>query len=128
LIRADDAVKRSRSIRLVLMGGLSVGTLAGCGPSSGPVSTSDVFTNNHYMPGVGYYHAPYHAWYSLPYNHYDSRSARYFHGGQWAPAPHESIINISSPTPDAVRQVAGQRTDIRRGGFGSSSRSSWISS
>lgn len=121
-------MKRSRSIRLVLLGGLSVGALSGCGPSSGTVSTSNVFTNNHYVPGVGYYHAPYHAWYSLPYNHYDSQNARYFHGGQWAPTPHESIINISSPTAAAVQQVAAQRTDIRRGGFGSTSRSSWISS
>jgi hypothetical protein len=121
-------VKRSRSIRLVLVGSVSVGALTSCGPSSPPGNSSGVFTNNHYVPGVGYYHAPYRAWYSLPYNHYDSRSSRYFHGGQWATAPYESPVNISSPTVEAVRQVAAQRTDIRRGGFGSSSHRSWISS
>jgi hypothetical protein len=120
-------VKRSRSIRLVLLGGLS-GAFTSCGPPSPPVESTGVFTNNHHVPGVGYYHAPYRAWYSLPYNHFDARRARYFHGGQWRDTPHESMINISSPNADAVRQVAAQRTDIRRSGFGSSSRSHGISS
>jgi hypothetical protein len=121
-------VKRSRSIRLVLVGGVSVSALTSCAPSSPPVSTTGVFTNNYHVPGVGYYHAPYRGWYSLPYNHYDARTERYFHGGQWATAPYQSPVNISSPTDEAVRRVAAQRTDIRRGGFGSSSRSSGIRS
>jgi hypothetical protein len=114
-------VKRSKNIRLVLMGGLSAGALAGCGPSSPAIDNTSVFTNNHYVPGVGYYHAPFRAWYALPYNHYDARDSRYYWGGQWGASPHESVVNISSPTPDAVRQVAAQRTDVRRSGFGSSS-------
>jgi hypothetical protein len=121
-------VKRSRSIRLVLVGGLSVTALGGCGPSSPPVNTTGVFTNNHYVPGVGYYHAPFRAWYSLPYNHYDARNSRYYWGGQWGASPYQSEINISSPTANAVRQAATQRTDIRRSGFGSSSRSHFVSS
>lgn len=112
----------------MLVGGLSVGALTGCGPSSPPVSTTGVFTNNHYVPGVGYYHAPYRAWYPLPYNQFDSQRARYFHGGQWAAAPHESVINISTPTAAAVQQVAAQRSDVQRGGFGGSSRHYGISS
>jgi hypothetical protein len=116
-------VKRSRSIRLVLIGGLSAGTLASCTPSaSRSVTGTDVFTNNHYVPGVGYYHAPFRAWYALPYNHYDPRAAKYYFGGQWAAAPFESVVNISTPTPEAVRLVASQRTDIRRGGFGGTGR------
>lgn len=106
----------------MLLGGLSVGALAGCDPTTPPVNTTGVFTNNHYVPGVGYYHAPYRAWYALRYNQFDTTSARYFHGGQWAAAPHQSVINISTPTAAAVQQVAAQRTEIRRGGFGSSSR------
>jgi hypothetical protein len=136
-------VKRSRRIRLVLIGGLSAGTLASCTPSSSPpttsssattlssarsVTSSDVFTNNHYVPGVGYYHAPFRAWYLHPYNHYDSRLAKYFYGGQWGSAPFESVINISAPSDEAVRQVASGRTDIRRGGFGSTGRHSTIRS
>jgi hypothetical protein len=106
----------------VLLGGLSVSAFNGCEPSSPPVNTTGVFTNNHYVPGVGYYHAPYRAWYALPYNQFDAKSARYFHGGQWAAAPHASVINISTPTASAVQQVNAQRSDIQRGGFGSSSR------
>jgi len=42
-------VKRSRSIRLVLLGGLSAGALAGCGPDRPPPLSSDaVYTNNCY--------------------------------------------------------------------------------
>ena len=118
-------MKRSRSIRLVLIGGLSAGTLAGCGPSanrSSTLSASDVYTNNHYLPGVGYYHAPFRAWYPLPYNHYDPRSQHYFQGGQWAATPHASITNISDPTAAAAQKAQSQRTDIRRSGFGSTSR------
>lgn len=120
-------MKRSRSIKLVLIGGLSAGAITGCHPSSNPpISTECVYTNNYHVPGVGYYHAPFRAWYALPYNHFDPQNQRYFYGGQWGASPHQSITNISSPTPEVVQQVAGQRTDVSRGGFGSSSRSSHI--
>jgi hypothetical protein len=117
-------VKRSRSIRLVLIGGLSAGALTSCGPDQkGPISPDAVYTNNYYVPGVGYYHAPFRAWYSLPYNHFDAQNQRYFYGGQWAVAPHQTITNLSSPTPDAARQAEAQRSDISRGGFGRTSHS-----
>ncbi len=115
-------MKRSKSIRLVLIGGISAGALSGCGQSSPTVNTTNVYTNNHYIPGAGYYHAPFRAWYSMPYNHFDARTSRYFYGGQWGATPHQSVVNISPPTSQAVSQVAAQRTDIRRSGFGSSSR------
>jgi hypothetical protein len=114
-------VKRSKSIRLVLLGSLSAGALTGCGPSKPVIDDTTVFTNNYYVPGVGYYHAPFRAWYALPYNHYDARDSRYYWGGQWGASPYQSVVNISSPTPEAVRQVAAQRTDVRRSGFGSRS-------
>jgi hypothetical protein len=117
-------VKRSRRVQLVLLTGLTAGALAGCDSGSpGSVSTENVYTNNHHIPGSGYYHAPFRAWYALPYNHFDPQKNQYFFGGQWATAPHASIINISAPTPAAVTQVAATRTDIQRGGFGSTSRS-----
>jgi hypothetical protein len=112
-------VKRSKSVRLVLVGGFS-GVL-GCAPS-GSITSTDVFTNNYYVPGVGYYHAPFRSWYSMPYNHYDPGTSRYFYGGQWGGSPYESAVNISSPTPEAVRLVSAHRTDVQRSGFGSSSR------
>ena len=123
-------MKRSRSIRLVLIGGLSAGSVTSCGPSSirlGTVSADNVYTNNHHLPGVGYYHAPFRAWYPQPYNHFNPQTQRYFYGGQWAATPHQSITNLSEPTPEVARQAQAQRTDIQRSGFGSTSRhySTW---
>jgi hypothetical protein len=121
-------VKRSKSIRLVLIGGLSAGALTSCGPASrpGPDSLGDnVFTNDHQLPG-GYYHAPYRAWYPLPYNHYNAQTRRYFHGGQWTQAPHESITNLSPPTLEAAQralaQQAAAQTPVQRSGFGSTAQ------
>ncbi len=105
--------------------GVSAGALSGCGPGDprkAAVTTEAVYTNNFYVPGVGYYHAPFRAWYTLPYNHFDPKNQRYFFGGQWGETPHQSITNISSPTPAAAQLAQAQRTDVQRGGFGSSSR------
>jgi hypothetical protein len=128
------AVKRSRSIKLVLAGGLSAGALSGCSPSGNAppkVSTANAYTNNHFIPGAGYYHAPYRAWYPMPYNEYSAASKLYYHGGRWDTLPHASIVNISQPTPQAVAQAEAARTDVERyvsrGGWGgtSSHRTSW---
>lgn len=119
-------MKRSQRIRLVLLGTLSAGAFDACSPSAsstGAVSTGGVYTNDHYLPGVGYYHAPYRAWYPMPYNHYDAAQRLYYHGGQWAAEPHQSITNLSQPTPEAAQQAQATRTDTRRSGFGSTSRS-----
>ncbi|HLP77069.1 MAG TPA: hypothetical protein VK327_09130 [Candidatus Paceibacterota bacterium] len=124
-------MKRSRSIRLVLIGTLSVGALTSCGPrgSSPDVTAQNVYTNNYFVPGAGYYHAPFRSWYPLPYNHYDPQNRLYFYGGQWSTSPHRSITNISPPTVEMAAAAQAQRTDIRRGGFGSSSgHHSWIHS
>ena len=121
-------MKRSRSIRLVLLGGLSAGLASGCGgkASAGPgatLSAENVYTNDFQVPGVGYYHAPYRAWYPLPYNHLDPQTGRYFHGGTWSATPHASITNLSSPSDAALRAAQAARTDVRRGGFGTTTRS-----
>lgn len=117
-------MKRSRNIRLVLIGGLSAAAVTGCGPGNGnraPLSAENVYTNNFYVPGVGYYHAPFRAWYSLPYNHFDPQTQRYFFGGQWSQTACQTITNISSPTAQVAQQAEALRTDIQRGGFGGSS-------
>jgi len=124
-------VKRSKSIRLVLIGGLSSGLVTGCGsgdPSKAPISPSAVYTNNYFVPGAGYYHAPFRQWYHVAYNYYEPNSQKYFYGGQWGNAPFESITNISSPTPETAQLVQSQRTDVsrstgvHRSGFGGTSR------
>jgi hypothetical protein len=124
-------MKRSRHIRLVLIGGISAAAATGCGPGGSqppPLSADNVYTNNFYVPGVGYYHAPFRAWYPLPYNHFDPQSQRYFYGGQWSETACQNITNISSPTTQVTQQAETQRTDIVRGGFGSTSGSYWIHS
>jgi hypothetical protein len=118
-------VKRSKSVKLVLIGSLSAGALAGCNPSASTptVSTERAYTNNYYVPGVGYYHAPFRGFFGRPYNDYDAANGRYFYGGQWGLMPHQSITNISSPTPEVVAFAESQRSDVSRGGFGRSSHS-----
>ena len=113
-------MKRSRRVKLVLLGGVSAGALAACdfSPGNRSASTEVAYTNNYYIPGAGYYHAPFRAWYSRPYNYFDPQTKRYYYGGEWGLEPHQSITNISSPTAIAVQQVAATRTDVRRGGFG----------
>ena len=117
-------MKRSRNIRLVLIGGLSAAAVTGCDPGSGnppPLTAENVYTNNFYVPGVGYYHAPFRAWYSLPYNHFDPQTQRYFYGGQWSQNACQTITNISAPPVQVAQQAEAQRTDIQRGGFGGTS-------
>ncbi len=111
------------------MGGLSAGALTGCGPQSpAPLTSQAFYTNNCYVPGVGYYHAPFRAWYRLPYNHFNAKTQQYFYGGQWAAAACESITNISSPSESAVQLAEAQRTDVVRGGFGGTSGMYWAHS
>ena len=114
---------------MLLLGGMSAGALTGCGTGQKPpISEENVYTNNHYVPGVGYYHAPFHAWYQFPYNHFDPQRQRYYYGGQWGEAPCQSVINISSPTAAAAGQAEVQRTDVARGGFGGTSHGFFIHS
>lgn len=122
-------MKRSRSIRLVLIGGFSAGALTGCGPEqaqSQSITTQNVYTNNYYVQGVGYYHAPFRAFYPMPYNHFEPQMQRYFFGGQWAAEPHQSITNISPPTPEVAARAQAARTDVPRSGFGRTSHSHTI--
>jgi hypothetical protein len=114
--------KRSKRVRLILLSGLSAGALTGCGPNGPPpVVKEGVYTNNYYVPGAGYYHAPFCAWYKFPYNHYDPQTKSYFYGGQWGLTPYECITNISSPTMQAAALAEAARTDVVRGGFGGTS-------
>ena len=108
------------------------------------VAAGQVYANNSFLPGAGYYHAPYHAWFPLPYNQHDTRG--WYRGGQWRAQPDDDdpnhgsfggggahvgasgFTNASRPTPEAVAQANRAASNyhastIRRGGFGGSLRS-----
>jgi len=113
----------------VLTGSLAGVGLVGCGPERPAVTADNVYTNNHYVTGAGYYHAPYHGWYPHPYNHYIPGQG-YYHGGAWTPEPATHTTAASKPTPHAAQLASSQhhnstrsRWGISRGGFGGSSRS-----
>ena len=122
-------MKRSKSVNLVLLG-LSAGALAATAAAQTPrVDPESYLTNDEHVPGAGYYHAPFRAFYPYPYNYYDANRKLYFYGGHWGPAPYRSIVNISAPTPEAVKAAMAARTDnVRRNGFGGTSNSHFIRS
>ena len=109
-------MKRSHHIRLILIG-VTSGALAGC-EQKPAITAENAYTNNFYVPGVGYYHAPFRQWYFLPYNDHNPATGDYYYGGIWGAHPFESITNISSPTVAAANLAQAQRSDISRGGFG----------
>ncbi len=134
-------MKRSQQIRLILIGTLSSAALssgdssAQTPPPGGYALSGNVFTNDHYLPTAGYYHAPYRAWFPLRYNYFDAEQQKYFHGGRWTTEPHQSITNISAPLPQAIASATPTQprppahttaTHIHRSGFGSTSRT-WSS-
>lgn len=117
----------------MLLGGLTAGALTACTAAAQlpPITPENYYTNEIFIPGAGYYHAPFQAFFPYPYNHFDTQRRMYFYGGQWGPTPHRSIVNISAPTEAAARAAQMARTDrprtstspIVRSGFGSSSGS-----
>src|SRR5215217_2106362 len=109
-------MKKSSAVVLVLSGAL----LTGCdGNSSSGWGSSQTYTNNHYVVGRGYYHAPYLAWYPFPYNYYDPVRRSYYHGGNYTPAAHVSSVTASKPTARWSPSTS-QSSGVRRGGFSSS--------
>jgi hypothetical protein len=130
-------VKRSQSVKRVLLGGLTAGAFSACALAAQPrVTPNNFYTNDDHIPGAGHYHAPFQGFFAFPYNHYDAARKLYFYGGQWGPEPHRSIVNISAPTPDAARLAESIRTDVQRtttstiprSGFGSTSGSRFVPS
>lgn len=120
-------MKRSKAIRLVLLGGFSAGALTiGATGIEPRISPDSVYTNDYFVPGAGYYHAPFNAFYPQPYNLYDQQKKMYFYGGSWHASPHRSIVNISAPSLQAALAAEAERAadyqrGIQRGGFGSTS-------
>ena len=124
-------MKRSRNVRLLLLGGgLAAGANSACTPGSAKeeprITAGSYYTNDYYIAGAGYYHAPFRAFFPHRYNHFDAATNRYFYGGQWGNAPFQSAINISTPTPEAAAAAEAARPPVVRGGFGGTGRSHHI--
>jgi hypothetical protein len=122
-------MKRSSQVVLAISGVVTL-TLVGCGDSYTEPRTviqpENTYTNNQYVSGAGYYHAPFRAWYPYTYDYHDA-SRGYYRGGQWYPTPDIMPIQTSRPTMEAATHAQAAHDSAvgtRRGGFGSSSRSS----
>ena len=93
-----------------------------CSDDDDPVVDGQTYTNNHYVPGVGYYHAGYHGFFPFPYNYYDAGRGGYFSGGSWRSSP-DTARNLASSVPSRST-VASANSQFRgtqassRGGFG----------
>lgn len=145
--------RRSNTVTLVLLSGIGlVGGLAAWEawqrsqenavapwPATPPVRADQTYPNNFHLPGAGYYHADYHAWFPHPYNYHDPARG-YFAGGLWNLAPLALALNRSQPSVDAVATanaalLARQKQDeaIYRGNSAASTgssagRSTWFRS
>jgi hypothetical protein len=122
-------MKKSTLVTLVLSSAL----VSGCDDPStygAPgYAASTMVTNNTYVPGLGYYHAPYRGWFQFPYNDYRPGFG-YYHGGLYTPQPYVSDIQASpQPTPFTFGGSGGgggahlrsteSSSSVTRGGFGS---------
>ncbi len=123
-------MKRSRIVKRLLVGGFTAGLVGACASAAEPrITPENHYTNDTFIRGAGYYHAPFQRFFQFQYNHYDPQRRMYYYGGQWGPAPHRSLINISTPTAEAARAAQLTRSDlppvvpVMRSGFGSSGRS-----
>ena len=128
------AMKKSTMVTLVLSGAL----MSGCDDSPrygsqdypGYPTGTDV-TNNTYVSGLGYYHAPYRGWFQYPYNFYRPGFG-YYHGGLYSPDPFVSDVVSSRPPLPSTFRTGGMgatggshpgsssfSSSVSRGGFGS---------
>jgi hypothetical protein len=129
-------MKKSTAVTLVISGAL----MAGCdnrpnwssGNGDAEYSTNGVaITNNTYVPGQGYWHAPYGGWYPYPFNYYRAGYG-YYHGGNFSSEPEvyhaPSISTGHWGGSSGGRIVSGgghfASVGIARGGFGSSAHGS----
>jgi hypothetical protein len=110
-------VKRSTAVVLVLSGAI----LNGCGHREEEIKPaareSQVLTNDTYVAGRGYYHAPFHAFFPFPYNHY-SPGVGYYRGGQFHSQPD---LRVPPPTQPGRSFATRDNAKVNRGGFARSS-------
>lgn len=112
-------MKRSRVVRLTLSGTIAASlSIAGCSKSSSDdsadlsssasaidastwISEDQAITNNAYLSGAGYYHAPFQGWYTHPLNTYWPGRG-YYYGGDWWPTPFRGSLAPARPLSSAV--------------------------
>ena len=70
-------------------------------PPRAVVSSAHAYTNDDYIPGLGYYHAPYHAWFPHRYNEHDADMG-YYYNGRWHSAADRSDVTTSHPDEPAA--------------------------
>lgn len=91
-------------------------------PADVPALSEDTdYPNDYYVPNVGYYHAPYHAFYPYHFNTFQSGRG-YYHGGSWWPAAMVTGILSSRPSHSEVvraAQVRSQSSPSRSSPFAS---------
>lgn len=120
--------RRSQTIALALLGAtgaLGVGLMwqawRDAAPEEGaaePTVTADrEYSNNEYLPGVGYYHAPFHRWFPFPLNHHDP-ALGYYAGGAWQTTPLAAGLVRSRPEPDAARAAQQKQRETLSGAGG----------
>lgn len=159
--QARPGLRRSHKVALVLLGTAGVvgaGSIydvwrrerdqaaANASATAKPIAEDQTYRNDEYIPGVGYYHAPFFGWFPYRFNHHDPARG-YFAGGQWRPQPAPADVAQSRPSAPAVgaalaarqqfahQQAAtrgsqltsrpassGANAGILRGGFGSFAR------
>ncbi|HTA30126.1 MAG TPA: hypothetical protein VK731_06560, partial [Candidatus Cybelea sp.] len=122
-----NGMKKSALVTLVLSSAL----VSGCdevSPEGYPAyATGTNVTNNTYVSGLGYYHAPYHGWFAYPYNYYRAGYG-YYHGGNYTAQPYVSEIRSSLPMAPSTFSDGGgsgghfgagkSSASVARGGFG----------
>ena len=94
------------------------------------VSTNQVYYNNTYAHGLGYYHALAGRWFPLPYG-YNRPGSGYFSNGSWGESKPSQTIQPSRPLSAVAQPLTrpGEPSDehgTSRGGFGSSSHFSGV--
>ena len=85
-----------------------------------PVNGSTTYVNNHYVPGVGYYHAPYMAFFPVRYNDF-SPGQGYYYGGRYHQTAETATVTSSRPSASAVTSANSTyraSNPGKRGGFG----------
>lgn len=121
--QARPGMRRSHKVALVLLGTAGVVgaasiydvwrrerdlAAASANAAAKPIAEDQTYRNDEYIPGVGYYHAPFFAWFPYRFNHHDPARG-YFAGGQWHPQPAAAGMTQSRPSAPAVMSALAAR-------------------
>jgi hypothetical protein len=119
-VERDKSIGRSQAITLLFAGTMVTSVMInGCyydelqPPPPGnsrivqarQLRDGDDQDNNTYVPGFGYYHSAFHAWYPYPFNWYYPDYG-YYYGGGWNDAPFKGPVPPRSrPSGESLAEV-----------------------